>query len=155
MNRDSLRSSGSVLLKAWGITALAAGVLVFFGIWLGPTNLARHQLNAEALVECYQPALSMEEWDIQVWMDSLPDDQGFAVADSIYLDGDIYLDIVTWEELDQRRRRELVIHEMLHLKFWKLLAPLWELDEESASASEETFVTEFSRSPLLMRWRCR
>jgi hypothetical protein len=154
MERIPTTSSGSTLLRAWGLVALAGIILVAVSIWYGPSNIARSQLRAEALVECYQQALGLEEWDIVVWMDSLPRNDGETVIDDVQLTADIYLDTPFWEVADNWHRRELVIHEIAHVRFVEIFDPLWEIDSLKAEELEERFISDWSRTPILMRWRC-
>jgi hypothetical protein len=144
-------------------------LVVAFGLSIWTGRFGYRDWDREAYAECLKDAVGLEEWVLVITdvplayivVDTLPDgradtvvvDEDIAITevDENYLVGYIDIDPVGWAESDEEEQRETIVHEVLHIRFWKVTLPLWAADEDAARELEEPFVTELSRSPLFER----
>jgi hypothetical protein len=147
----------SMTYSNWRVLAYLVVLLIVASVGINFATgqaFGRPQLEVERMVECYQYATGLEEWDIETVLLESEEDDAASVADPVYMTATIWVDPTYWAEADDWHKRELIGHEVLHVRLWEFAAPLWEIDSVLAAEAEENLVTELSRSPIFMEWRC-
>jgi hypothetical protein len=106
-----------------------------------------------ALATCYayQLGLPQQGWTIEVRILDLGSDSVAATsANPSYWQARIRLDSARIEKASDAVRREVAVHELLHIHLWESMELARKKDREQATRREEKVVTYLAQRPF---WR--